>query len=388
MASTLPPVKGATFNFPVSLVSQGDTDIFQTNVTITTADVWVSKDGGAFVAAAAAPTELLTGAAAKTGVLWQNLTAAEMNADVVTVLYHDAAGTEWQDALVTIYTVAQTLDTTDGVADTISGKVIGTLAAGTHNAQSGDGYAIVNHATYGNNALNTDIDAILEDTGTTLDDLVDDLETRLSALRAGYLDSLSAGVPTAAAIATAVWAATTRTLSSFGTLVTDITAALTASATYLAATAAAVWAYATRTLTQSAASVTSTVQGTTLTAIRGDTFTAALTGLGNISTRSKLWFTVKVNDEDVDTAALIQIEETAGLLYLNGAAALTAANGSIMVSNAITGALTITLKPAETDDLHQCTAKYDVQMLTSVGMVTTLTSGIFDVVLDQTRVVA
>lgn len=32
---------------------------------------------------------------------------------------------------------------------------------------------------------------ILEDTGTTLDDLVDDLETRLSAARAGYLDKLA-----------------------------------------------------------------------------------------------------------------------------------------------------------------------------------------------------
>ena len=139
MASTLPPVKGAAFTFPIALVSQGDTDIFQTGVTITTADVWVSKDFGAFAAATAAPTELLTTpGGANTGVLSQGLTATEMTADVVTVLYHDAAGTQWQDALVTIYTAAQTLDTTDGVVDTISGKIIGTLATGTHTAQTGD----------------------------------------------------------------------------------------------------------------------------------------------------------------------------------------------------------------------------------------------------------
>jgi hypothetical protein len=51
-------------------------------------------------------------------------------------------------------------------------------------------------------ALETTAQSILTDTGTTLDDLVDDLETRLSATRAGYLDNLSAGaVATAASIA-------------------------------------------------------------------------------------------------------------------------------------------------------------------------------------------
>ncbi len=39
--------------------------------------------------------------------------------------------------------------------------------------------------------LKTDIDDILVDTSTTLDDLVDDLETRLTATRAGYFDKLN-----------------------------------------------------------------------------------------------------------------------------------------------------------------------------------------------------
>jgi hypothetical protein len=161
-----------------------------------------------------------------------------------------------------------------------------------------------------------------------------------------------------------------------------------ATATALTTVDDAVWAYAVRTLTQAAAMVASAVQGSTLTCQRGDTFTAVLTGLGNISSRSKLWFTVKLNDEDADTAALVQIEETAGLLYLNGAIAGTAANGDIPIDNATLGNIRILLEAPETDDLRQCTAKYDVQMLTSAGVVTTLTSGIFDVVLDQTRAVA
>lgn len=40
--------------------------------------------------------------------------------------------------------------------------------------------------------LPSDIDAVLLDTGTTLDNYVDELETRLSAARAGYLDELAA----------------------------------------------------------------------------------------------------------------------------------------------------------------------------------------------------
>lgn len=45
-------------------------------------------------------------------------------------------------------------------------------------AQTGDSYAIVNSGTFGNSALNTDLDALL---------------TRLTATRAGYLDNLSGG---------------------------------------------------------------------------------------------------------------------------------------------------------------------------------------------------
>jgi hypothetical protein len=45
-------------------------------------------------------------------------------------------------------------------------------------AQTGDSYAIVNNGTFGNSALNTDLDTLL---------------ARLTATRAGYLDNLSAG---------------------------------------------------------------------------------------------------------------------------------------------------------------------------------------------------
>lgn len=61
--------------------------------------------------------------------------------------------------------IAADLATIDNFVDDLEGRVIGTIAAGTHNPQSGDAYAIVNNGTYGLSALKTLID--------TLDNYVD-----------------------------------------------------------------------------------------------------------------------------------------------------------------------------------------------------------------------
>ena len=152
---------------------------------------------------------------------------------------------------------------------------------------------------------------------------------------------------------------------------------------------AAIWAYTPRTLTQAAAAVTAAVSGSELTITRGDTFVAVITGLGDISDRSKLWFTAKNNKGDTDAQALIQIEETDGLKYLYGGdASARSANGSIAVDDEDDGDITITLDEAETDDLAECSDRYyDIQMLTSAGVVQTLSSGLLDVELDVTRAI-
>lgn len=151
---------------------------------------------------------------------------------------------------------------------------------------------------------------------------------------------------------------------------------------------AQVWAYATRTLTQTAAQIAAILAGSTITAHRGDTLTVSVTALGDISTRSKLWFTVKGNPNDTDAEARLLIEETAGLTVVNGAAYATIADGDITVTDQATGALTLTVKPAVTDDLLPSTCYYDIQMLTSAGVVTTLTEGAFTVNTDITRAIA
>lgn len=150
--------------------------------------------------------------------------------------------------------------------------------------------------------------------------------------------------------------------------------------------AAAVWAYGTRTLTQSAASIVAAVAGSDLSIHRGDSLSASITGLGDISGRSKLWFTIKTTARDADTASIVQIEETAGLVYINGAAAGTPANGSITIDDAVAGDITVALDEVETAKLAPDALVYDVQMLDG-GDVTTLSAGDATVTADVTRVV-
>ena len=149
----------------------------------------------------------------------------------------------------------------------------------------------------------------------------------------------------------------------------------------------AVWSYDSRTLTQSATAVTAAVSGSDITIHRGDSLSASITALGDISGRSKLWFTVKDSLADIDANSIIQIELTAGLVYLNAAdASARAANGSITVDDEDDGDITIVLDEVETDDLViQSGLSYDVQMLSTGGDISTLATGNCAITADVTR---
>ena len=147
------------------------------------------------------------------------------------------------------------------------------------------------------------------------------------------------------------------------------------------------WAAPVRTLTMSAASIAAMVAGSSITVLRGDTWSISLTSLGNISARSKLWFTLKRNFHEEDSGAVVQIEESVGLVRLNGVAG-TASEGALLVTDETTGALTITLKPAATSQLQPASLRYDIQMLTDAGAVQTLTEGTLIILADVTRVIA
>lgn len=134
--------------------------------------------------------------------------------------------------------------------------------------------------------------------------------------------------------------------------------------------------------------IASAVVGSTITAHRGDTLSAALENIGALTNYSKLWFTVKRDYDDADTAAVIQIEKTGGLLYLNGAVG-TAGNGSLTINDEATGDVTIVLNASETAKLSPGNYQYDIQILRSAGTpVSTLTYGEFVVAADVTKATA
>lgn len=160
--------------------------------------------------------------------------------------------------------------------------------------------------------------------------------------------------------------------------------------------AAAFWGHATRTLTSTATEIADAIDGESMTIRKGDTFSATITGLGNIATWARLWFTVKARTADHDDDALIQVVATNpaaagdGLLYLNGATA-TAGNGSIVVTDSATGAVLITLAAAATAALPARTKmSADIKVKTAAGVLSTLAeySETVTIQADVTRAVA
>lgn len=93
--------------------------------------------------------------------------------------------------------------------------------------------------------------------------------------------------------------------------------------------------------------------------------------LGNLVGRTALYLTVKQDRYAVDAAALLQIEETAGLTYLNGAPAVTPGWGDILVTDAINGFLTATLADNATVLLNDSEPwHFDLKLLYPVGLET------------------
>jgi hypothetical protein len=126
----------------------------------------------------------------------------------------------------------------------------------------------------------------------------------------------------------------------------------------------------------------------TVSIFRGDSFSRQLTGLGNVTSRTKLFFTVKADPQtQTDSQSQIQIEESAGLTVLAGQAYSTHTDGSITVNDQSAGSVTIALSATATSQLTPGIYTYDVQS-TIAGAVTTRTMGTLVVCADVTRTVA
>ena len=142
----------------------------------------------------------------------------------------------------------------------------------------------------------------------------------------------------------------------------------------------------------SSVTVSTPISGTAITILRGDTFECSISDLGSLASYVSLDFTVKADKSEADTAALIRIRLNAtgltdGLLTLNGATPSNADDGSIAITDAAAGDITITLAASCTDDLTPGSYVYDVQLIEAAD-VSTLTTGKLIVTADVTRAVA
>lgn len=98
-----PPVKGQDFKVRVGLEDYDAPGNLQVNPTIASGDFTVDIDGGGFANLTTLPSVSPAGGRA----VLVELSAAEMNGDVITILCVDQTATkEWADLLISIPTVS------------------------------------------------------------------------------------------------------------------------------------------------------------------------------------------------------------------------------------------------------------------------------------------
>lgn len=279
MATFVPPKRATAFTFYVSLVQQASPKLFQVNPTLAAGDVKVSIDGGAEANITTLP--VVTPAGSRRVKV--DLSVAEMTGDNIQVTFSDAAGAEWCDLTVNIQTTARQVDDlaypatsgrslqveTDGMvhADLKEWLATAPLALSSQRVQALVGAitaGVIDAAAIGTGAIDADaiaagaitsseapalanLDVAVSSRGTAnpgdLMNLANDAITAakiaagaITSSEAPALANLDAAVSTRSSHTAAdVWAVGARTLTSFGTLVSDV--------------ATAVWAAGTRTLT-------------------------------------------------------------------------------------------------------------------------------------------
>lgn len=106
MTSYVHPKRATAFVFGLGLPSQASGALFQTNPTLAAGDVKISKDGGALSNLTNLPTVNPPGGKR----VEVSLTAAEMTADNISIIFSDVAGAEWCDTIVGLQTVANQID--------------------------------------------------------------------------------------------------------------------------------------------------------------------------------------------------------------------------------------------------------------------------------------
>lgn len=130
MTSYVTPKKNSAFITYVGLPSQASPATFQSSATLAAGDAKVSIDGGALANLTTLPA--VTPGSSK--MVKISLSAAEMNGDNITVVFSDAAGSEWCDTIINIQTSARQVD--DLAYPATSGRSMVVDAAGLVDANA------------------------------------------------------------------------------------------------------------------------------------------------------------------------------------------------------------------------------------------------------------
>jgi hypothetical protein len=121
--------------------------------------------------------------------------------------------------------------------------------------------------------------------------------------------------------------------------------------------------------------------------LRGDTLRVRLPPMGNLTTRTKLVMTTKIDVHDSDQRAVFQLVESTGLTRVNGSDSVIAGCGSLTVADATTGAVDLVLDASVTATFGIGDLVWDVQASLATGIVSPV-SGVMNIVADVTQAIA
>lgn len=158
--------------------------------------------------------------------------------------------------------------------------------------------------------------------------------------------------------------------------------------------AAEIWTYTPRTLTQSGVSAAQALVGGDVIVYRGTKWSISFIDLGSIVGWTKLYFTVRRDDSELDADSLCQIVLSNpgapgnGLIKFINIPTPTATDGSITVIDEPTGDLNITVKASSTQFADLWNNLYDIKVVTPTDVYLLSIGGKFQVLKDITRLVA
>jgi hypothetical protein len=93
-----PPAYGVQYIFFMSLTDQTNTKIFKASPTLSVGDVKVSKDGGTLANLTVLPTVTPSGSK----IIKVTISATEMQANNISLIFSDVTGSEWCDRTINV----------------------------------------------------------------------------------------------------------------------------------------------------------------------------------------------------------------------------------------------------------------------------------------------